>query len=323
MFAVYAKEANVDDPLASVVVGERPEPIVQEGWVRVKVTHASLNRHDIFTLRGMTSQEQPIPFPMILGNDAAGVLEDGTPVVLYPVLGSDDWKGDETLDPHWHVISELVPGTMADYVAVPKRNAVPIPDGLSPLHASLLGTAWLTAYRSLFTKSRLIPGQTLLVQGASGGMSTALIQMGRAAGFEVWVTTRNDEGAAIAERLGANRVLRHGEALPRRVDAVVDNIGAATWADSLKAVKRGGVLVINGITTGNIAETDVLRIFVEQIDIRGTIMGTLEEMKAMMQFVIRNNIAPEVGAVVPMTEARDAIRNMIDGRTQGKTVFTR
>ncbi|WP_127170955.1 zinc-binding dehydrogenase [Xanthomonas euvesicatoria] len=323
MFAVYAKEANVDDPLASVVVGERPEPIVQEGWVRVKVTHASLNRHDIFTLRGMTSQEQPIPFPMILGNDAAGVLEDGTPVVLYPVLGSDDWKGDETLDPHWHVISELVPGTMADYVAVPKRNAVPIPDGLSPLHASLLGTAWLTAYRSLFTKSRLIPGQTLLVQGASGGMSTALIQMGRAAGFEVWVTTRNDEGAAIAERLGANRVLRHGEALPRRVDAVVDNIGAATWADSLKAVKRGGVLVINGITTGNIAETDVLRIFVEQIDIRGTIMGTLEEMKAIMQFVIRNNIAPEVGAVVPMTEARDAIRNMIDGRTQGKTVFTR
>lgn len=322
MFAVYAKEANVDDPLASVVVGERPEPIVQEGWVRVKVTHASLNRHDIFTLRGMTSQEQPIPFPMILGNDAAGVLEDGTPVVLYPVLGSDDWKGDETLDPHWHVISELVPGTMADYVAVPKRNAVPIPDGLTPLHASLLGTAWLTAYRSLFTKSRLIPGQTLLVQGASGGMSTALIQMGRAAGFEVWVTTRNDEGAAIAERLGANRVLRHGEPLPRRVDAVVDNVGAATWADSLKAVKRGGVLVINGITTGNIAETDVLRIFVEQIDIRGTIMGTLEEMKAMMQFVIRNNIAPEVGAVVPMTEARDAIRNMIDGRTQGKTVFT-
>ncbi|MCF5918354.1 zinc-binding dehydrogenase, partial [Xanthomonas perforans] len=291
--------------------------------VRVKVSHASLNRLDILTLRGMTSQEQPIPFPMILGNDAAGVLEDGTPVVLYPVLGSDDWKGDETLDPHWHVISELVPGTMADYVAVPKRNAVPIPDGLTPLHASLLGTAWLTAYRSLFTKSRLIPGQTLLVQGASGGMSTALIQMGRAAGFEVWVTTRNDEGAAIAERLGANRVLRHGEPLPRRVDAVVDNVGAATWADSLKAVKRGGVLVINGITTGNIAETDVLRIFVEQIDIRGTIMGTLEEMKAMMQFVIRNNIAPEVGAVVPMTEARDAIRNMIDGRTQGKTVFTR
>jgi NADPH:quinone reductase-like Zn-dependent oxidoreductase len=323
MFAVYAKEANLDDPLASVVVGERPDPVVKEGWVRVKVTHASLNRHDIFTLRGMTSQEEPIPFPMILGNDAAGLLEDGTSVVLYPVMGTDSWRGDETIDPHWHVLSELVPGTMADYVAVPKRNAVPIPEGLSPLNASLLGTAWLTAYRSLFTKSRLIPGQTLLVQGASGGMSTALIQMGRAAGFDVWVTTRNDEGAAIAERLGANRIFRHGDALPRRADAVVDNIGAATWADSLKSVKRGGVLVINGITTGHTAETDLLRIFVEQIDIRGTIMGTLEEMKAMMQFVIGNNIMPEVGAVVPMAEAREAIRDMIEGRTRGKTVFTR
>jgi D-arabinose 1-dehydrogenase-like Zn-dependent alcohol dehydrogenase len=154
-------------------------------------------------------------------------------------------------------------------------------------------------------------------------MATALIQMGRAAGFEVWVTTRNDEGAAIAERLGANRIFRHGDALPRRADAVVDNIGTATWEHSLKSVKRGGVVVINGITTGHLAETNLVRIFVEQIDIRGTIMGTLEEMKAMMQFVIANKITPEVGAVVPMTEAREAIRNMIEGRTRGKTVFTR
>ena len=205
----------------------------------------------------------------------------------------------------------------------PFRSAVPIPEGLSALAASLLGTAWLTAYRALFTKSRLIPGQTVLVQGASGGMSTALIQMGRAAGFEVWVTTRNDDGAAIAERLGANRIFRHGDQLPRRADAVVDNIGAVTWPDSLKAVKRGGVVVINGITTGPAAETDLLRIFVEQIDIRGTIMGTLEEMKAMMQFIIRNNIKPEVGAVVPMTEAGAATAEMIGGRTRGKTVFTR
>jgi NADPH:quinone reductase-like Zn-dependent oxidoreductase len=260
---------------------------------------------------------------MILGNDGAGLLDDGKPVVIYPVMGTQDWKSDETLDPAWHIFSELVPGTMADYVAVPKRNAIPLPDGLTALDASLLGTAWLTAYRALFTKSRLLPGQTLLVQGASGGMSTALIQMGRAAGFEVWVTTRNDEGAAIAEGLGANRIFRHGEPLPRRVDAVVDNVGAATWGSSLGAVKRGGVLVINGVTTGPIAETDLLRIFVEQIDIRGTIMGTLQEMRDMMNFIIRNNIEPEVGAVVPMSEAYGAISDMIEGRTRGKTVFTR
>jgi NADPH:quinone reductase-like Zn-dependent oxidoreductase len=178
MFAVYAKEANFNNPLASVVVGEQPEPVVPEGWVRVRVTHASLNRHDIFTLCGVTAQEQPIPFPMILGNDGTGLLDDGTPVVIYPLIGSDGWRGDETLDAAWHVLGELVPGTMAHYVAVPKRSAIPIPEGLSPLNAALLGTAWLTAYRALFTKSRLRPGEALLVQGASGGMATALIQMG-------------------------------------------------------------------------------------------------------------------------------------------------
>jgi NADPH:quinone reductase-like Zn-dependent oxidoreductase len=323
MFAVYAKEANFNNPLASVEIGQRPEPVVPEGWVRVRVTHASLNRHDIFTLCGVTAHEQPIPFPMILGNDGAGLLDDGTPVVIYPLIGSDSWRGDETLDPAWHVFSELVPGTMADYVAVPKRNAIPLPEGLSLLNAALLGTAWLTAYRALFTKSRLKPGETLLVQGATGGMATALIQMGRAAGFEVWATTRSEEGRKIALRLGADAVFLINEELPRRVDAVVDNVGAVTWAHSLRSLKRGGTIVVNGVTTGGIAETDLLRIFVEQIDIRGTIMGTLEEMKAMMSFIITTGIQPEVGAAVPMEEAREAIGSMIAGHTRGKTVFTR
>ena len=323
MFAVYAKDANHNDPVASVVVGERPEPVVTEGWVRVRVTHASLNRHDIFTLCGRTAQPQPIPFPMILGNDGAGLLDDGTPVVIYPLIGSGDWRGDETLDPAWHVFSELVPGTMADYVAVPRRNAIPLPERLSPLNAALLGTAWLTAYRALFTKSGLKAGETLLVQGASGGMATALIQMGRAAGFKVWATTRNEEGRKIALRLGADAVFSTNEELPRRVDAVVDNVGAATWAHSLRSLKRGGTLVMNGVTTGAIAETDLLRIFVEQIDIRGTIMGTLEEMKAMMSFIVTAGIRPEVGAAIPMEDAREGIGAMIAGHTRGKTVFTR
>ncbi len=199
MFAVYAAKPNLDDPLASLVVGERPEPQMPDGWIRVKISQASLNRHDLFTLRGITAQEDPIPFPMILGNDGAGTLDDGTPVVIYPVMGSDDWRDDETLDPHWHIFSERVPGTFADYIAVPRRNAIPLPDGLSALDGSVLGTAWLTAYRALFTKSNLNPGETLLVQGASGGMSTAVIQLGRAAGFEVWATSRNVRGRELAE----------------------------------------------------------------------------------------------------------------------------
>jgi hypothetical protein len=131
MFAVYAARPNPEDPLASLVVGDRPEAEVPDGWVRVKISHASLNRHDLFTLRGITAQPDPIPFPMILGNDGAGTLDDGTPVVIYPVMGSDDWRDDETLDPGGHILSERVPGTFSDYVAVPKRNAIPLPSGMS------------------------------------------------------------------------------------------------------------------------------------------------------------------------------------------------
>src|SRR4029077_21121896 len=138
-------------------------------------------------------------------NDAAGTLDDGTPVIIYPLMGGEDWRGDETLDPRWHSPSEFVHGTFAEYAVVPRRNAIPLPENLSPLHASVLGTAWLTAYRALFTKSGLRPGETVLVQGATGGMSTALIQLARSAGFEVWTTSRTAEGQAQARALGAHQ----------------------------------------------------------------------------------------------------------------------
>src|SRR5437016_13124912 len=205
MFAVYATHAATHDPLSALKLGERPEPDVPEGWVRVRVSHASLNCHDLFTLLGMSGHPEGITYPIILGNDAAGTLDDGTPVIIYPMMGSNDWRGDETLDPGWHIPSEFVAGTFADYTAVPKRNQIPLPANLSPLHASVLGTAWLTAYRALFTKSGLRAGETVLIQDATGGMATALIQLGRAAGFEVWVTSRSEEGRAQAKALGAHQ----------------------------------------------------------------------------------------------------------------------
>src|SRR3984893_11173658 len=323
MFAVCAARPNPDDPLASLVVGERPEPAVPDGWVRVKISHASLNRHDLFTLRGITAQPDPISFPMILGNDGAGTLEDGTPVVIYPVMGSEDWRDDETLDPRWHIFSEFVPGTFADYVAVPKRNAIVLPEGLSTLNASVLGTAWLTAYRALFTKSNLEPGETLLVQGASGGMATALIQLGRAAGFEIWATSRSAASRALAERLGAHRTFDPNEPLPRKVRAVVDNIGTASWEHSLASVARGGTVVVTGGTTGMHVELSLLPLISGQITICGSIMGTLPDMKNMMSFIAGAGIAPEIGNVLPMERADEAFRAMWEGKTHGKTVFTR
>src|SRR6476620_5967967 len=111
MLAVYATHAAPDDPLSALEVGQQPEPAVPEGWVRVKVSHASLNRHDIYTLMGVTAQAKPIVFPMILGNDGAGTLDDGTEVIIYPLMGAPDWRNDETLDPDWNIFSERVPGS--------------------------------------------------------------------------------------------------------------------------------------------------------------------------------------------------------------------
>src|SRR5438477_4195171 len=243
MFAVYATHADPNDPLAALKIGARPETNVPEGWSRVKISHASLNRHDLFTLRGMSGHPEGITYPIILSNDGAGTLDDGTPVVIYPVMGSDDWRGDETLDPKWHIPSEFIHGTFADYAVVPRRNAIPRPKGLSSLHASVLGTAWLTAYRALFTKSGLRAGETVLIQGATGGMATALIQLGRAAGFEVWVTSRSEEGRARGRARGAQQSYPSNEALPRKVRAVIDNVGSDSWAHSLSSLARGGWLV--------------------------------------------------------------------------------
>jgi len=323
MFAVYATKGNPQNPLESLAIGERPEPVLKDGWVRVKVSHASLNRHDIFTLQGLTAQETPIPFPMIMGNDGCGTLDDGTEVIIFPVMGDPDWKGDEMEDPKWHVFSELVPGTFADYVAVPKRNAIPRPKEISALDASVLGTAWLTAYRILFTKSNLRSGQTMLVQGASGGMATALIQMGRAAGFEVWVTSRSHDGAKLAEKLGAHRIFKSGEKLPRKVDAVFDNVGPATFEHSLGSTRRGGTLVTVGVTTGLEAKVNLLDLFVNNIIVTGSTMGTLDEMKNLIQFVISSGIKPEIGQIVSMDQAKESFKAMWEGRIRGKTVFTR
>ena len=322
MFAVYATHAAPNDPLSALKIGEMPEPTVPEGWVRVRVSHASLNRHDLFTLRGISGHPEGIKFPIILGNDAAGTLDDGTPVVIYPMMGSDDWRGDETLDPAWHIPSEFIHGTFADYTAVPKRNAFPMPSTLSRLHASVLGTAWLTAYRALFTRSGLRAGDTVLIQGATGGMATALIQLGCAAGLEVWATSRTEEGRAQAIALGAHQAFAPNEPLPRKVPAVVDNIGPDSWAHSMSSLARGGTLVITGGTTGFEVPLNLLPVIADQLTITGSIMSTFDDMKNMINLIAQAAIEPDIGAVLPMERAEEAFRAMWDGRTRGKTVFT-
>ncbi|MGA6164348.1 zinc-binding dehydrogenase [Amycolatopsis magusensis] len=320
MFAVYAQAPNPEHPLDSLVVGERPEPEVPDGWVRVAVKAASLNMHDLWTLRGVGIK--PEQFPMILGCDGAGVLDDGTEVVLHSVVNAPGWQGDDTLDPKRTLLTEKHQGTFADYVIVPARNAVPKPKELSFTEAATMGTAWLTAYRMLFVKSGLRPGQTMLVQGASGGVSTALVQLGRAAGFRVWVTGRSEEKRALAEQLGAHQTFESGARLPERVDAVFETVGKATWSHSVKSLKPGGIIVVSGSTSGPDAHAELQRVFFLQLRIAGSTMGTRDELTDLLDYVQLSGIRPQVGSELPFAEAATGFRQMLDGETAGKTVFT-
>src|SRR5207244_7806547 len=164
--------------------------------------------------------------------------------------------------------------------------------------------------------------ETVLVQGATGGMATALIQLGRAAGFEVWVTSRSEEGRARARALGAHESFLPNEALPRKVRAVIDSVGFDSWAHSLSSLARGGTLVTAGGTTGFEVPLNLLPVVADQLTITGSIMGTLEDMKNMMNLIAQIGIKPEIGAVLPMERAEEAFLAMWEGKTSGKSVCT-
>src|ERR671939_1561014 len=222
MRAVFVSQPAPKDPLSVLEVGERPEPEVPDGWTTVQVKAVSLNHHDLFSLRGVGLPAERMP--MVLGTDAAGLDEDGNEVVVHGVVASPGWTGDETLDPKRSLFSELHQGTMAERVAVPRRNLLPKPAELTFAEAACLPTAWLTAYRMLFVKSGLRPGSTVLVQGASGGGAPPPLQLGRAAGMQVWVTGRSEEKRALAQKLGAHATFPSGERLPDRVDGVFETV---------------------------------------------------------------------------------------------------
>src|SRR5687768_16793278 len=223
MFAVYAESFSSDDPLSALAVGERPAPEAPDGWATVTVRAASLNHHDLWSLRGVGLREEALP--MILGCDAAGIDEEGREVVVHAVISGPVWTGDETLDPKRSLLSERYQGTFADRVAVPRSNVVPKPASLSFEEAACLPTAWLTAYRMLFTQGGLKAGDTVLVQGAGGGVATALISLARAGGLTVFATSRDEGKRKRALDLGAHDVFESGERLPVKVDAVMETVG--------------------------------------------------------------------------------------------------
>lgn len=317
MFAVTATQTDPDNPLAGLTLGERPEPEVPDGWTTVAVRAAALNHHDLWTLRGVGIRQDRLP--IVLGCDAAGVDEDGNEVIVHSVIGSG---ADETLDPKRSLLSEVYDGTFAERVAVPRRNLVPKPAALTFEQAACLPTAWLTAYRMLFDKAGLQPGATVLVQGAGGGVATALIALGRAGGYRVWATSRSAGKRERALKLGADRVFESGARLPERVDAVMETVGQATWDHSLKSLKPGGRIVVSGATSGAAPPADLNRVFFLQLSVVGSTMGTRDQLQRLAVFLEQTGVRPVIDRTLPLAQARDGFAAMSEGDVFGKIVFT-
>jgi NADPH:quinone reductase-like Zn-dependent oxidoreductase len=320
MFAAYAATIAPDDPLSGLVLGQQPDPLPLDGWVTVKVRAASLNHHDLWSLRGVGLAADRLP--MVLGCDAAGVDEDGNDVIVHAVISDPAWRGDETLDPRRSILSETHAGCFAELVSVPRRNTVPKPPELSFAEAACLPTAWLTAYRMLFTRAALHPGSTVLVQGAGGGVATALIALASAAGIRVWATSRSEQKRARAVELGAAAAFEPGSRLPDRVDAVMETVGAATWSHSIRALRPGGTLVVSGTTSGADPPAELTRVFFLQLSVVGSTMGTRDELVRLAQFAVDRDIHPTIAATLPLADARDGFAAMLAGELFGKIVFT-
>jgi NADPH:quinone reductase-like Zn-dependent oxidoreductase len=322
MFAVYAESFDRDNPLAGLVVGEQPDPEPPAGWTTVTVKAASLNHHDLWSLRGVGLKADQLP--MTLGCDAAGYDEDGNEVVVHAVISDPSWRGDETLDPRRSLLSERHPGTFADKVMVPTANVVPKPGSLSFEEAACLPTAWLTAYRMLFTQGGLKAGDTVLVQGAGGGVATALVILARAGGLRVWATSRDETKRERARDFGAHEVFEPGARLPARVDGVMETVGRATWSHSIRSLRPGGTVVISGTTSGpDVDDAELTRVFFLQLRIIGSTMGTRDELASLVQMLDATGTRPLIDRTLPMEQAAEGFGAMADGDVFGKIVFTR
>ena len=321
MLAVSCVSQSDDQPLSGLQVGDVDEPGDLDGWVRVHVRAAALNHHDLWSLRGVGLPADRLP--MILGCDAAGVLDDGSEVVVHAVIGDPDaGGGDETLDPRRTLLSELHPGTLAEQLLVPERNIVAKPATMTFEQAASVPTAWLTAYRMLTSRSGLDGPATVLVQGAGGGVASAAIVLAKAPGHTVFCTSRDADKRDRAIAAGADVAVSSGEKLPEKVDVVIETVGAATWEHSLRALRPGGRIVVSGATSGMNPPAELNRVYFLQLLVVGSTMGTRDELVAMLELMERHGVEPMISDVRPLTDARRSFELLERGDLFGKLVLT-
>jgi NADPH:quinone reductase-like Zn-dependent oxidoreductase len=327
----------------AVGIVDLPDPQPGPGEVTVRVRAAALNHLDLWTLSGALKISHE--FPYVLGADAAGEiaatgegvrgLQPGTKVVVNPAISCGECEfcraGEQSLCTRFAMLGEHLPGTFAELVRVPAGNVFPMPAHLSFAEAAALGVTFVTAYRALFTRGRLRPGEWVLITGIGGGLAQAALQLARTVAGRIIVTSSADEKLAGAQELGADAGVNYanedvGKAVrrltaKRGVDLAADSAGGEALDGALRALRKGGRLVVAGATAGARAEIDVRRVFWNQLEIIGSTMGSDHDMSDMLRIVAGASLHPVVDRTFPLEEARDALALLEAGEHFGKVVL--
>lgn len=322
--------------------GSHPEPDIGPRDVRFQVRAGALNHLDVWTRRGLPGLD--LEMPHIPGSDGAGVVESvgdqvtrfgpGDRVAVSAGLSCGDCefcrKGEETMCVDFHLLGEHRRGVHAEYAVVPEQALVSVPDGVEWSVAAAAPLVFQTAWRMLVTRADLRAGESVLVLGASGGVGHAAVQIADHCGAEVYATASSEAKLDYAREIGADHCIDYAETNiadairertgKRGVDVVVDHVGAATWQDSLASLARGGRLVTCGATTGPSPETDINRIFWNQLQVIGSTMGNPGEVDDVLALVWDGTFEPRLRATLPMSETAEGHRMLEDRDGFGKVV---
>lgn len=325
-----------------VAVGERPMPERGPGEVLVRMHAATVNRVDLYMRdsgAGITHR-----LPMVMGLDGAGVIEAVDPqerilkagqrVLVHPgvACGRCEFclRGDDTLCTSMRLLGEHRDGTFAEFVCVPARNVFPMPEGLGFGEAAALGVNHLTAWRMLYGKAQVKPWETVLVFGIGGGVSLAALQLAKLAGARVLVTSRDPAKLERALSMGADASIDgRGDIAAqvlastggRGVDVVIENVGEAVWPAALRSLVRGGRLVTCGATTGDQPPADIRRIFIRQLQVLGSTLGSFAEFSDLLALVARTGLKPVTDGVFQLEEVHEALNRLESGKQFGKVVL--
>jgi len=324
--------------------GDLPDRQPRPGEALVQVKAVALNHLDLWVRRGGPAFEKLLK-PHVGGADVAGVVASygegatgpamGTRVVVDPgiVTGEDEWtrRGEDSLSPHYHILGEEAWGGCAEYVTVPAGNLLPIPDGFDFPQAAAPALVFLTAWRMLVSRAQVKTGETVAIVGMGGGVNSAAIQICKHLGATVYAVTSTPDKLRKAQELGADHVINYktedwSKAVflatgKRGVDVVVDNVGAATWTQSIRALARGGRLVNVGCTSGPVVEMDLRLVFRKQISLLGSTMGSHQDFRDVMSLIWSGTFKPVIDRVMPLAEGRAAHELLERGEQFGKVVL--